>query len=184
MEFAEEETLDKNIPKFYKILCYFFIYSFIGWVLETLYAFYIYGHFTPRGFLFGPICPIYGYGAIILILFMNTYKNHSIKLFVYASIVFSAFEYFVGFALEAIFGIVWWDYTTEFFNLNGRICAFNSVIWGIFAILFINKIHPFFEKKINKLLEKISSNLFIIILNILLISHIIDTVLSTIKYLK
>ena len=108
---------------FFYLFLQFICYAFIGYVAEVIYCSYMQKKIVYRGFLFGPICPIYGYGAIILILFMNTYKNHSIKLFVYASIVFSAFEYFVGFALEAIFGIVWWDYTTEFFNLNGRICV-------------------------------------------------------------
>src|SRR5699024_7994651 len=106
-------------------------------------------HFTKRGFLFGPLCPIYGFGALILIMFFSTYKKHNLKLFFYAAIVFSVFEYLVSYGMEALFSLKWWDYTAEFMNLNGRISIFYSFAWGIIAILVINFIYPFFKKKVN-----------------------------------
>lgn len=148
--------MSKNIKKSISIrylILYFLIYAFIGWLLETGYSFVTLGHFTKRGFLFGPLCPIYGWGAIILITVLNKYKNHSLKLFFYAAIIFSIFEYLVGFGLDALFAAKWWDYTNDFMNLNGRISIFYSFAWGIIAILFLNHIHPYVErqsKKINK----------------------------------
>ena len=94
--------------------------------METLYAIYNLGHFVKRGFLYGPICPIYGYGALMLIIFFNKYQKHNFKLFICSAVVFSAFEYFVSYILDAMFAMHWWDYTNEFFNLNGRISIFYS----------------------------------------------------------
>ncbi len=155
-----------------------------GWLLETLYALFMLGHFTNRGFLYGPICPIYGWGAIILIVLLQKYKSNSIKLFFYSAIIFSIFEYIVGFALDALFAAKWWDYTNDFMNLNGRISIFYSFAWGIIAILFINHIHPFIEKCTNKVLKRIPKIYYIIFTNFLLVVLIIDTILSSVKYLN
>lgn len=165
------------------LVLYFFIYAFIGWLLETFYAVSTLGHFVKRGFLYGPLCPIYGWGAIILIIILKKYKSNSIKLFFYSSIIFSVFEYIVGFALDALFSAKWWDYTNDFMNLNGRISIFYSFAWGIIAIIFINHIHPFIEKIVNKITKRIPTIAQHIFINIALITCIVDTVLSSIKYL-
>lgn len=142
------------------------------------------GHFTKRGFLYGPLCPIYGWGAIILISCLHRYKNNSFKLFIYSSIVFSVFEYIVGFMLDALFCAKWWDYADDFMNLNGRISIFFSFAWGIIALIFIHYVHPFFEKKLKPILKKIPKELQLLMLNVCFIILIIDTVLSSIKYLN
>lgn len=165
------------------LFTYFLIFAFLGWVLETFYSLYELGHFTKRGFLYGPICPIYGFGALILILFFSKYKKKSIKLFIYASIVFSIFEYVVSYGMDALFAAKWWDYTNEFFNLNGRISIFYSFIWGIAAILFINHIYPFFKRKLNVILSKIPYKFQLSILHFLGMILLIDTFLSFIRYL-
>lgn len=173
----------KKLPRIYLYFIYFMIFAVIGWILETCFSFYALGHFTKRGFLFGPLCPIYGFGALILIMFFSTYRRHNIKLFVYAAVIFSIFEYIASFILEALFSATWWDYTSEFMNLNGRISIFYSVAWGIIAILFINLIYPFFKKKINRILSKISYRVQLIIVYIFAGVLLTDTVLSSIKYL-
>lgn len=165
------------------ILLYFLIYAFIGWLLETFYAVSTLGHFVKRGFLFGPLCPIYGWGAIILISSLKKYKSNSLKLFFYSSIVFSIFEYIVGYALDALFCAKWWDYTNDFMNLNGRISLFFAFAWGIIAIIFINHIHPFIEKKVKKILNKIPNWLQVYSIRFAIGIVFIDTVLSSIKYL-
>ena len=177
------DTTNRKINSFKYLLLYFLIYAFIGWLLETFYALFTLGHFTNRGFLYGPICPIYGFGAIILILLLQKYKSKSFKLFFYSAIIFSIFEYIVGFALDALFAAKWWDYTNDFMNLNGRISIFYSFAWGIIAILFINFVYPFFKKNLNLLLSKIPSKLQIYTTYILLFILLTDTVLSSIKYL-
>lgn len=173
----------KKIFYFRYFVLYFFIYAFIGWLLETIYALGTLGHFVKRGFLYGPLCPIYGWGAIILISFLSKYKTNHKKLFFYSAIVFSVFEYVASFALEALFIDKWWDYTNDFMNLNGRISIFYSFAWGIIALVFINHIHPFVEKKLRKVLKKIPNTSQLISLNVISILYIIDSIFSCVKYL-
>lgn len=164
------------------LILYFFIYAFLGWLLETFYALSTLGHFVKRGFLFGPICPIYGWGAIILLAGLKRYKSNSLKLFFVSAIIFSIFEYMVGFALDALFSTKWWDYSNDFMNLNGRISIFFTFIWGIIAIIFINHVHPFVEKKVKLILNKIPNLLQILITRCAVLVLIVDTILSCVKY--
>ena len=173
----------KKLNKFQTYTLYFFLFSIIGWCMETLYAFVLSGQFIKRGFLYGPLCPIYGYGALILIIFLGKYKNNGLKLFTYSAIIFSVFEYLVSYALEVLFHSYWWDYTNDFFNLNGRISIFYSFAWGIIAIIFVGHVYPFFKKKLNTILSKIPYNIKAFILNSTCIIFILDTILSCIKYL-
>ena len=175
---------NKKILKFEYIILFFTIYAFIGWLLETAYAYHVYGHFVKRGFLYGPLCPIYGYGGIIMITFLKQYKNNSFKLFFMCALVFSVFEYVAGFILDALFAARWWDYTGEFLNLNGRISIFFSVVWGVFGILFINHIHPFIERKTKAILKKIPKKVRKIAIYILFIAILSDTILSCLRYLN
>ena len=179
---AENKPQKKKLPRIYLYFIYFLIFSFVGWLLETCFSFYSLGHFTKRGFLFGPLCPIYGWGALMLIIFFSTYKKHNLKLFVYAAILFTVFEYVVSYGMEALFSLKWWDYTSEFMNLNGRVSIFYSFAWGIIAILFVNFIYPFFKKKINIVLYKIPYRIQVISVYVLFAVFVTDTVLSCIKY--
>lgn len=175
---------NKNVINFRYLLLYFFIYAFIGWLLESFYAIGILGHFVKRGFLYGPLCPIYGWGGIILISLLNRYKSNSLKLFCYSAIVFSIFEYLVGFGLDALFAAKWWDYSEDFMNLNGRISIFYSFAWGIIAIVFINHVHPFIERKVQAITNKIPKTAQLLMINCIFIVYIVDTVLSSLKYLN
>lgn len=166
------------------LLLYFFIYAIIGWLLETAYAYSTLGHFVKRGFLYGPLCPIYGWGAVILISCLKKYKTKPFILFLYSAIIFSVFEYVAGFALDALFSARWWDYTNDFLNLNGRISIFFSFAWGIIALIFIHFVHPFMEKKVKKILKKISIKAQIAFIDTALVVWITDTILSCIKYLN
>mgnify|MGYP001624528206 CR=1 FL=1 len=177
------DNTTKKLPRTYLYFLYFLVFAVIGWLLETAFSFYALGHFTKRGFLFGPLCPIYGWGALILIIFFSTYKKHNIKLFIYAAIIFSIFEYVVSFGMEAMFSLKWWNYTNEFMNLNGRVSIFYSFAWGIIAILFINLIYPFFKKKLNIILSKIPYKVQIIGVYILFLTFLTDTIISSVKYL-
>ena len=181
-----EMSKSKNrikLSRFQTLTLYFFLFAFIGWLMETLYAIFTLGHFVKRGFLYGPICPIYGCGALMLILFLGKYRHKDLKLFIYAAVVFSAFEYLVSYCLDALFAMHWWDYTDEFFNLNGRISIFYSVAWGIIAILFINHIYPSLKRKVNLLLSKIPYKVQVAILRVFYIIFVIDTIASCVRYL-
>ena len=174
----------KKITKIEYIVLYFTIYSIIGYLLETAYALHIFGHFVNRGFLFGPLCPIYGFGGVILITFLKKYKKNYIKLFLLSSIIFTAFEFVAGFALDALFAAKWWDYSDDFANINGRICLAFSIIWGVFGIVFINLIHPSIEKYTKMVLKKMSSRARKIAINLISIAIITDFTLSSLNYLN
>lgn len=175
---------NKRVLNFRYLLLYFLIYAFIGWLLETFYALGISGYFIKRGFLYGPLCPIYGWGGIILISLLNKYKSNSFKLFFYSSIVFSIFEYLVGFGIDALFATKLWDYTNDFMNLNGRISIFYSVAWGIIALFFINHVHPFIEQKVDLIIKKFPKTLYLVFINFSFAIFIIDTIFSSLKYLN
>ena len=174
---------NKEVISFRYYLLYFLIYACIGWLLETFYAVGTLGYFVKRGFLFGPLCPIYGFGGVILYSLLAKYKKSPLKLFFYSAIVFSAFEYVVSYCLDALFSMHWWDYTNEFFNLNGRISIFYSFAWGIIAIIFINHVYPFLKKKINLILAKIPYIIQCSTLYLLCLIWLVDTVASFIRYL-
>lgn len=179
-----EKNQPKRLNKIQIYILYFFIFAILGWLMETLYSFFVLGHFTKRGFLYGFLCPLYGYGALILIIFLSKYRNNALKLFTYSAIIFSVFEYLTSYVLEVLFHAYWWDYTNDFFNLNGRISIFYSFAWGIIAIIFVGHIYPFFKKKLNIILSKIPYRVKSSIINLSCIILAIDTILSCIKYIN
>ena len=167
-----------------KLLSYFFIYAFLGWILETIYCVVTLGVFNKRGFLYGPVCPIYGFGAVILIQCLKKIKTNTVGKFFVAMIAFTAFEYIASVVLEDLFGLRWWDYTNEAFNFQGRISLAFSLAWGIIGVAFVEKIHPFVKSKIEKITYKISANKQIILLYAFLAIIILDFILSSVKYLN
>lgn len=167
-----------------KLIMYFLIYSFLGWVLESFYAVLVLGHFVKRGFLFGPICPIYGFGAVIFILIFDGLKGHNVKKFFISMIVFSIFEFVASWILEMVFHLRWWDYSDAIFNIQGRICLSFSIVWGIAGVVFSNFLHPFIEKITEKILQKIAFPIQKATIYALSSVLIVDFVLSSIRYIK
>lgn len=127
----------------------FLIYSFIGWLIEVIEKLIEKHKFINRGFLIGPICPIYGHGCILMILTLSRYKDNPLTLFIYAIFICSLLEYFTSYFMEKIFKARWWDYSTKRFNLNGRICAETMIPFGILGTLVICVINPIFEYLLN-----------------------------------
>ena len=181
--FIDPKEKNSNISHY--ILC-FVIFSFIGWLLETIYCYIILGHFIKRGFLFSPLCPIYGTGAFILTAYLDnsSHQNNYCKLFFIFTIIFSFFEYLVGFTLDALFAAKWWDYSNSKYNLNGRITLLNSFFWGIITILFTRFLYPLIQKFRKILTSKVSYKLQITISVILVLGILTDFIFSCIQYLK
>ena len=176
----QKSTKDKIID----YISYFFIYSFLGWIIETIYAILINGYFVKRGFLYGPLCPIYGFGAVVLILSTKKlYKKPFLK-FLIATIAFTLFEYMVSFILEMLFGLRWWDYSNDFLNIQGRVSLLYSIFWGVIGVILLEKLHPFIQDKIQKITKGNTNNIQAIIILILIAILIVDTVFSVIKYLQ
>lgn len=181
MEGVIKEKTSKD--KVIEYITYIFIYAFLGWIMETIYAFIIHGHFIKRGFLFGPICPIYGFGAVLLIIATKKLYNKPFLKFVFAIISFTVFEYFVSLVLEMLFGLRWWDYSNDFLNIQGRVSLLYSIFWGIIGIIVLEKIHPFIQNKIQNITNGNTNKIQYVICFSLLSVLMIDIVFSTIRYL-
>ena len=126
----------------YRLLWIFFIYAFLGWCTEVSYAALVTGTFVNRGFLNGPVCPIYGFGVVIVLTCLTPLAGSLPLLFLGSVVLTSALEWLTGFALEKLFHQRWWDYSDQPFNLSGYVCLRFSVAWG-FACLFVVKLlHP------------------------------------------
>lgn len=171
---------------FQNIMIYYFICSFIGWILEMIYGFMVFGHFVDRGFLYGPMCPIYGCGAVVMVLITETLKKKDVNTawkFLIIMGLFTLLEYLSSLMLEAIFGLRWWDYTNEFLNINGRVCLIFSLMFGMMGVIFTEFVYEPTTRLIEKIRQKLSTKTIWIILVVLIVVWLVDEVFSVIRYL-
>ena len=159
------------------LLTYFLVYSFLGWMLESIFKTILEKKPVNSGFLHGPFCPIYGIGALIMYLCLSKIKTNVFLVFIIGFIVLSLWEYFVGWALEKIFHTTYWDYSNNKFNIKGRVCLLNSIFWGVLSVIFIFIIHPFVAEQIAKVPQSIIVYFLILIYTYI----IIDTIISVVK---
>ncbi len=157
-----------------KYFLLFVFYSFLGWLMEVTQGYVRHKKFVNRGFLIGPYCPIYGYGAISMTLLLKGYANDPIVLFVMAIVICSILEYTTSFVMEKLFKIRWWDYSNRKFNINGRICLETMIPFGILGCLMIYFVNPFMFA----IIDMIPSNLINIIVVILFIIYLVDNAIS------
>ena len=122
----------------------FIICSFFGYFMEVFWVYLGTKKLVNRGFLCGPIIPIYGFGAILILFCLIRYYNDPIVVFVFGMIITSALEYFVSFLMEKIFHNKWWDYSNDKYNINGRICLRNSFAFGVLSLVIIYLVTPLF----------------------------------------
>lgn len=155
-------------------ILFFFVYSFLGWCLEVICKLITEKRFINRGILIGPICPIYGYGVLIMTLFFRKYLNDPITLFILIIVSCSILEYFTSYFLEKVYHTRWWDYSTKKFNINGRICLETMIPFGILGLLIMNYINPI----VFNLLNILPNYLIYILSTIFLITYIIDNIIS------
>lgn len=126
----------------YLLFWTFFAYAFLGWCMEVSYAALTVGRFINRGFLNGPVCPIYGAGVVIVLFFLEPLRHNFILLFVGSVLLTSLLEWLTGFVLEKVFHQRWWDYTNEPFNVGGYICLRFSIAWGLACLFVVDILHP------------------------------------------
>jgi len=122
---------------------YFITYSVLGWCLETVYCSVLEKRWVSRGFLFGPMCPIYGVGVLMMICWFQPLMDRPVLFYVTATVCMSAWEYLVGWFLETTTHIKYWDYSMYRFNLHGRICLWVCLMWGLLSFLVLYFVHPF-----------------------------------------
>ena len=124
------------------LFLYFIFYSFLGWVMETTYCSVVERRFVARGFLYGPICPIYGVGVLMMICWFAPFQGNPLVFYLVSVVCMSAWEYLVGWFLETTTHIKYWDYSDRRWNLRGRVCLSISLTWGVLSYIVIFWIHP------------------------------------------
>lgn len=163
------------IPYTFKQLVFFFlIYCFIGWIIESTWVSLHQKKFVNRGFMRGPFIPIYGSGAMVLLLVGTPLLKWPVAVFFGGMLAASILEYFTGAAMEAIFKVRYWDYSDKPFNINGHVCLFTSVCWGLLACAEDYFLHKPIEK-FSKYLTLKEMNLFVIVVSVY---FIVDLTLS------
>ncbi len=155
----------------------FFVYAFLGYLCEVIYCSIGQKKLVNRGYLYAPICPIYGFGAVFIILSMWSLRQHWYLVFMVGIILTSTLEYLTSFLLETFFHMRWWDYSKRKFNLKGRICLRNSILFGGLVIAVIYGLQPLFIQ----LIENMTTQILWILNGILLGFLMVDFTLSTIK---
>ena len=130
---------------FYHLMNWLIIYSFFGWVWETCYVSVKSGKFVNRGFINGPLCTIYGFGAVSVYMILRPFSDNLLYLYLGGVVVATALEYVTAVLMESIFHTSWWDYSDNKFNFQGRICLGASLGWGAFTVILFKVLHPLVE---------------------------------------
>lgn len=165
----------------YYILLYFFVYGFLGWCTEVAYAAFKEHRFVNRGFLNGPICPIYGVGVTIVIAFLTPYKDNLPLLYVSSVVLVTVLEGLTGWAMDKIFHNKWWDYSNQPLNIGGYVCLLFSLIWGVACVAIMDFIHPLIHDALTLLPQTIGIVL-IVILGIVMIADLYVTSSTIFKF--
>lgn len=131
---------------FSQLFLLFLCYSFLGWCCEVVYCSSIEKRFINRGFLHGPICPVYGFGGLLVMFMLEPFSTTWIPLFFFSMIVTSALEYVTSWILEKLFDTKWWDYSRYRFHIKGRVCLLNSSLFGLMGMIACHFVHPFLMK--------------------------------------
>ena len=167
---------------FWTYFLYFIIYSFIGWTIEVVGKLIELKRFVNRGFLIGPICPVYGYGVLAILFIIGDNTSDIISVFLKAILICSVLEYFTSYFMEKIFKARWWDYSKNKFNINGRICLETMLPFGILGSLVVYFIHPFIKDVLSNFTNGSIQTISIILFIIYMIDNIISfNVMNKIK---
>ncbi len=157
-----------------QLLALYYIYSVAGWIMETVSVSIQKRKFVDRGFLIGPYCPIYGTGVVAITVLLKKYSDDVVATFFMSIIICGILEYMTSYFMEKIFKARWWDYTNRKFNINGRVCLQNLVIFGILGTFIVFVANPFLIKYINM----IPITTLHIILGIFSFIFLLDTIVS------
>ena len=138
---------------YYEICMYFLLYSFLGWVIEVIYHAVTQGKIVNRGFLNGPVCPVYGFGMLVVFMLGNVVSSGTnaasgasqlspLLLFLFGMLLATGVELAAGWLLDRLFHTRWWDYSDKPLNLHGYICLEFSIIWGLAIVAVVKIVHP------------------------------------------
>lgn len=168
-----------------KIFYMFILYSVLGWLMEVIIVSSKNKKITARGFLIGPWCPIYGFGALSITLLLKKYYNDPVVLFTMSFLIGTTLEYITSYIMEKLFHARWWDYSDHKFQINGRVSLTTSLGFGTLGLILIYILNPFFLRII-KNVPTIIFNIIMIIILIIFITDIITSykIISNIKITK
>lgn len=152
----------------------FFIYAIAGWVMESVMFSVKNKKPMNRGFLVGPVCPIYGYGVVLISVLLKKYQHDLFATFCMSVILCGLLEYFTSYFMEKMFHARWWDYSRKKYNINGRICLENLVLFGIAACVILFIVNPFLIREIRKIPEILLN----ITLSVMCAMYIADNIIS------
>lgn len=130
----------------YYFILYFFIYGFVGWCTEVAYATVKQKKFVNRGFLNGPICPVYGVGIGLVVMLLEPMNGTLVSLYVVSTVLVTAIEGVTGYLMDRLFHHKWWDYSNQPLNIGGYVCLLFSLAWGVACVVIVRVIHPFIYK--------------------------------------
>lgn len=159
----------------YYIISWFFIYSFFGWVWESAYVSIKSRKLVNRGFVNGPLCTIYGAGAVTIYLILRPLRENLALLYLGGVVVATALEYITGWIMETVFHTRWWDYSDKKFNLHGYISLASSLLWGVFSVLLFKLLQPFVSWITSLYPQSVGE----VILTVIMILYGVDFVISS-----
>lgn len=169
--------------EFYQVLLLFVFYSFVGWGTEIAYHTLTTGHYVNRGFLSGPVCPIYGVGVLTVLLILAPFKDQWFIVFIGGAILTSFVELTIGFLMEKKYETRWWDYSEEPYNFKGYICLKFSIIWGFACVIVVANIEPIIEKLIY-ITPPLVELIILVIIYVVLFIDTIDSVSRVNKFTR
>lgn len=158
----------------YNYAWFFVIYAFLGWCGEVAFAAIKTGTFVNRGFLNGPVCPIYGAGMCVVALCLTPFAENIAILFVGSIILTSLLEFLTGFVLEKLYHEKWWDYSQRPFNIKGYICLEFSLLWGVACVGVVKIIHPLTVKLVGLLPMTVG----IVLVSLFIGAYIADSIVT------
>ncbi|WP_291652160.1 putative ABC transporter permease [Clostridium sp.] len=166
---------------FLNIILYFSIYSFLGWICEVIYCSIPSKKFINRGFLKGPVCPVYGFGAMFVIYIMKWINiNSAILVFILGGFIASIIEFIADILLEYVFHTRLWNYSDRKFNIKGRVCLLNSTLFAVLSTILIKIVHPL----VLDIVVSLSSITIIIVSSLCIIVFLIDGVFTVREVIK
>lgn len=164
----------------YEMCLLFIVWSFIGWAIEVCAHALKMGEYSNRGFLSMPICPIYGFGVLIITILLHPFMDIPILMFICSSLICTAFELFVGVTMKMIFHNVWWDYSDEHFNFKGYICLKTSILWGMGCLIVEYCAEPQIEWPVDSI-PTTAGTVFIGVMGVLIIIDCSNSVAAVYK---
>ena len=164
----------------YEVAAFFYIYGVLGWCVEVAYAAVKQGKFVNRGFLNGPICPIYGVGVVSVIYCLGEVRGNLLVLYAASVVLVTVIEGITGFVMDRLFHHKWWDYSNQPLNIGGYVCLVFSLIWGVFCV-FIMKV---FQPMVNGVVVHIPIVIGLIVLSVCTVGMAADLYVTAAAVLK